>query len=129
MAPSMPESKPYASSNLYRPPSEPAPDYEQVVRQEESSTRYGYGYGTSSGGGGGGGGGVRPLPPAPVPVPVTTPVFVNYGMQMCHRGHHDYRAEYGIGGILCAIFFFPFGLLGLCIDRQWICRRCGARRY
>jgi len=25
------------------------------------------------------------------------------GMQMCYRGQHDWRTEYGLGGILCAI--------------------------
>lgn len=28
------------------------------------------------------------------------------GMQMCMRGQHDWRTEYGLAGILCAIVRF-----------------------
>ncbi|KAF5357078.1 hypothetical protein D9756_006548 [Leucocoprinus leucothites] len=64
----------------------------------------GYEYGTSGNTGG---------PPPPPPGYATGQpermqntrgdVYYDYGMQMCSRGHHDWRSEYGLGGILCAI--------------------------
>ncbi|KAF7763529.1 hypothetical protein Agabi119p4_8066 [Agaricus bisporus var. burnettii] len=39
--------------------------------------------------------------------------YYGYGRDLCRNGQHDYRTEYGLAGILCAIFCFPCGLLGL----------------
>ncbi|KAF8182943.1 hypothetical protein BJ912DRAFT_563592 [Pholiota molesta] len=43
--------------------------------------------------------------------------------------HHVWSTQFGLLGILCAIFFCPLGLLCLLCDRQEVCIRCGARRF
>ncbi|TFK76282.1 hypothetical protein BDN72DRAFT_830832 [Pluteus cervinus] len=43
----------------------------------------------------------------------------------CEYGYHQPRVEFGLCGILAAIFCFPIGLLCLCLDTDRRCVRCG----
>jgi len=43
----------------------------------------------------------------------------------CPNGQHIYIVNYGLFGILCAIVFFPVGILCLLADKKRVCTRCG----
>jgi len=43
----------------------------------------------------------------------------------CAEGLHDYSTSYGIVGILSAVICFPCGIVGLFIDQERKCVRCG----
>lgn len=45
----------------------------------------------------------------------------------CAAGNHQYRRQYGIGGIASLIIIFPLSPLFLYLDHQKICTRCGAK--
>ncbi|KAF8331016.1 uncharacterized protein EI90DRAFT_3058212 [Cantharellus anzutake] len=76
---------------------------------------------------------VRPMvipPPMPLDLPDADLVKIGRDYQAlilakCARGNHDYATSYGMAGILASIFCFPCGLIGLCLDRDKKCVRCG----
>ncbi|KAF8155761.1 hypothetical protein B0H34DRAFT_798882 [Crassisporium funariophilum] len=43
----------------------------------------------------------------------------------CAQGNHERKTEYGMCGILTAVFCFPCGLICLFSDSQEKCSRCG----
>ncbi|KXN72597.1 hypothetical protein CONCODRAFT_77688, partial [Conidiobolus coronatus NRRL 28638] len=53
-------------------------------------------------------------------------VYVNSGP--CSRGgNHAFTTEFTLGGVLCALFFFPIGILCcLCLTERR-CLKCGGR--
>jgi len=52
----------------------------------------------------------------------------NYRDQLfaqCAQGNHERKTEYGVCGIITAIFLFPCGLICLFMDKKETCLRCG----
>jgi len=43
----------------------------------------------------------------------------------CAMGDHAITSKFGVMGIICAIVFFPLGLICLMADRKSVCMRCG----
>ncbi|EAU88521.2 hypothetical protein CC1G_04227 [Coprinopsis cinerea okayama7 len=64
---------------------------------------------------------------APAPAANLGAQYQQDRLAQCAVGNHDTTTKYGACGIIFAILCFPIGLVGLCIDREERCVRCGAR--
>ncbi|KAF9444674.1 hypothetical protein P691DRAFT_325217 [Macrolepiota fuliginosa MF-IS2] len=61
-------------------------------------------------------------------VKIVKVVVQDTGVRECREDEHSFTTNRGTCGIVCAIVCFPIGLIGLCIDKEEVCVRCGYRQ-